>query len=278
MRSTKSLRNALMLIVGALATSPASAQSAPSSGFDRTVTYPNAPGLRPLDSASPAAIIENAGNFVRWLRAQIASGESSAPLGSEEPGASGYFAVVEPGFGVTAIGAGAYLPHSGAMAGLAFDGVSTSCFATGQTLLNPQFVVYLGPVWRAEWDAIATELAKNSDSPGAPRSVPPGKVKWERGPMAEDFANEYPLLAQRDEVEGLARVMCRIGADRSLACLSWREEPANYGFGAATVRAFAPLVVAPGVSDQSGAPAAGACVTLAIRYTLPDHPNRASKD
>ena len=101
-----------------------------------------------------------------------------------------------------------------------------------------------------------------------PPPLLPGDVTFLLVPNAEARFLYFPGEARQKRVEGRATVVCRVQADGRLAdCRSKAEEPANYGFGEATVR-LAQAEIRLGRKDRHGAETEGRLFQFSRIYAL----------
>ena len=113
----------------------------------------------------------------------------------------------------------------------------------------------------------------SSPPTASPTSAPSGSAQitspdWSRMPNSEDLARFYPDRAQRAEVEGRATVECTVTASGTLiGCSVLSEEPADYGFGDATLRASKYFKMRPQTKD--GSPVTGGIVRIPLVWKLP---------
>jgi protein TonB len=91
---------------------------------------------------------------------------------------------------------------------------------------------------------------------------------WSRRPNADDLARYFPDRAQRMGVEGKATLSCSVNAKGTLEnCSIVSEDPADYGFGEATMKASKLFKMKPKTLD--GAPVEGGQVRIPLRWVLP---------
>lgn len=91
---------------------------------------------------------------------------------------------------------------------------------------------------------------------------------WSRRPSSEDLARFYPDRALRLEKEGRATITCKVKANGTLeACSIVSEDPADLGFGDATLRASRLFKMRPQTKD--GQPVDGGTVRIPLVWKLP---------
>jgi bla regulator protein blaR1 len=92
---------------------------------------------------------------------------------------------------------------------------------------------------------------------------------WRQRPGGEDMARYYPEAARAAGVTGAKVVIdCAITADGRLEnCLVRQEDPAQYGFGEATIKLARHFQMAP--EDRDGKPTAGGVIRLPIVFQDP---------
>lgn len=100
------------------------------------------------------------------------------------------------------------------------------------------------------------------------------KPDWAERPSGEEFAENYPKLAQLLEVEGRAQISCAV-TDKGLLqdCVVDTETPGEMGFGAAAIRISSAFKMRPQTVD--GQPVAGV-VCIPLRFTLPPVPTAST--
>ncbi len=91
---------------------------------------------------------------------------------------------------------------------------------------------------------------------------------WLRKPSNEDMVRYFPDRAQRLEVSGRATISCTVTAKGTLTnCSVVSEDPADYGFGEATLKASKVMKMRPLAKD--GAPVEGGTVRIPLRWDVP---------
>jgi protein TonB len=89
---------------------------------------------------------------------------------------------------------------------------------------------------------------------------------WERLPT--DLDRYFPERAQRLNMVGHTVMRCTVTARGTLtACQILSEDPADFGFGEAALRASVQFKMRPKTKD--GAPVDGGQVTIPMKWTLP---------
>jgi protein TonB len=117
--------------------------------------------------------------------------------------------------------------------------------------LSPLFVSLLGL-------APSLALAQSTDSP---RPQPAAQA-----PSQNPLAEFYPERAQRMDVEGDAKIRCRVTTTGALAsCVVVSESPVGYNFGVATLHASTLWHVKPPMRD--GVPVEGV-ITIPVAWRL----------
>ena len=82
--------------------------------------------------------------------------------------------------------------------------------------------------------------------PPLPPALTVGDFVWRRGPQTIVLERYVPAAAKRYGVEGRTLVECVVAASGGLTdCVVRSEEPAGFGFGAASLRAAAGLALRP---------------------------------
>ncbi len=90
---------------------------------------------------------------------------------------------------------------------------------------------------------------------------------WTRRPSAEEFGRVYPDMALRNGVSGRVVIGCEVTAIGTLVkCSVIDEAPANFGFGAATLKLAADFHMRPRTRD--GQPVAGVKITIPIIFSI----------
>jgi len=118
---------------------------------------------------------------------------------------------------------------------------------------------------------VETQLPPVVAPPSPPEPPRPSIISnpdWSRRPNPDDLARFYPDRAQRLEKEGRATLVCKVKANGTLeACQVVAEEPADMGFGDATLKASRLFKMKPQTRD--GAPVDGASVRVTLVWKLP---------
>lgn len=108
-------------------------------------------------------------------------------------------------------------------------------------------------------------LAALALSLAAPAHAQVQPVPWaEQQPTYADYRSVYPVQAMSDGVEGSARLICTILADRTLDCVVANETPIGAGFGPAALTLSRKYVV----SATDPRVHVGARVAVPIRFVL----------
>jgi len=91
---------------------------------------------------------------------------------------------------------------------------------------------------------------------------------WLRLPSGQDIARVFPDRAQRQEVQGLATVLCHVSSEGTLVnCEVTAEAPGGAGFGAAAMKLTPLFKMKPQTRD--GTPVIGGTVRIPMRFNLP---------
>lgn len=99
----------------------------------------------------------------------------------------------------------------------------------------------------------------------APAHAQVQSVPWaEQEPTDADYRSVYPVQAMRDGIEGSARLICTVTADRTLDCAVANETPIGAGFGPAALTLSRKYVV----SATDPRVYIGARVAVPIRFVL----------
>lgn len=146
-------------------------------------------------------------------------------------------------------------------------------FAGAARALAPKFV---GPVTGSDGQALEgmhTQLTFTFDPQSLDAATPVvGKPDWAALPGAADFAEAFPMKAREAGVQK-ARVvlLCSVGPGGALGgCTAQSEEPAGYGFGAATMPLADNFRV--NVWTEEGLPVIGGSIRVPLRYDLSQDP------
>jgi len=111
-------------------------------------------------------------------------------------------------------------------------------------------------------------------APPAPPAAPPvvrapqiTNPKWLSRPTADQLARLYPSRAERMEKTGVAILNCEVTTDGLMdKCQIASEDPAEFGFGEAALRAARYFKISPPMSD--GKPIEGAKIRIPIKFSL----------
>lgn len=110
------------------------------------------------------------------------------------------------------------------------------------------------------------EGARPAPQPGAAPDVLTNP-DWVQRPGGDTMARVYPDRAQRTGVSGRAVIDCTVAASGHLeACKVIDESPAEFGFGAAAIKASGSFRMRP--LTRNGVPVSGARVRLPIVFTV----------
>lgn len=94
---------------------------------------------------------------------------------------------------------------------------------------------------------------------------------WLERPSGEDFAEHYPNVASRFEIEGRASISCSVDAEgRLVGCVVTAEDPVGLGFGEAALAMSGDFKMRPMAKD--GVPVDGGTVRIPLRFVLPEGP------
>lgn len=107
-------------------------------------------------------------------------------------------------------------------------------------------------------------LAADAISTPAPVVAP----KWERSPTSHDLLRYYPDLAMRKGQGGRATMECKVLPQGDLAeCKVLGEEPADFGFGEATLKMARFFKLAPTTPD--GKSVGGGTIRIPLTFSPP---------
>jgi periplasmic protein TonB len=103
--------------------------------------------------------------------------------------------------------------------------------------------------------------------PEPPRVAAITNPDWVRKPSGADIERYYPDRAKNLGKEGRAVIRCSVTAQGTLSnCSVVNEDPADFGFGDASIRASVRFKMRPKLSD--GRPVEGGVVTIPISWRL----------
>lgn len=103
--------------------------------------------------------------------------------------------------------------------------------------------------------------------PAPPRAPTITNPKWLSRPTAEQLDRLYPSRAQRMEKTGTAILNCEVTTAGLMdKCQIASEDPADFGFGEAALRAARYFKISPPMSD--GRPIEGAKIRIPLKFSL----------
>ena len=135
--------------------------------------------------------------------------------------------------------------------------------------LVPRYRARIAELGEAQGTAPAAEAPPPSAAAAAAEPLRPPAVierpEWVRRPSGDEMADAYPERALRLDIDGRARLSCRVAASGALAaCDIVSEDPPEYGFGGAALRLSRFFRMRPVLPD--GRPVEGARVELPVAF------------
>jgi periplasmic protein TonB len=102
------------------------------------------------------------------------------------------------------------------------------------------------------------------DPPPAPPTPMLTGVTWLEEPDGDDYARYFPSRALSRGQSGRVVLDCLVSADGRISCSVLSEDPPNWGFGEASIRAARHFRVAPRTAD--GQPTQGGRIRRTLRW------------
>lgn len=110
--------------------------------------------------------------------------------------------------------------------------------------------------------------------PARPAVMGKYKPYWTETPDSGDMSSFYPAHAERHDINGRARIKCRVAPDGRLAnCQVLSEAPRGEGFGAAAIALSAKFRMLPPDGSVGSAPPE---ITIPIVFEIPNYNRRSS--
>jgi len=122
------------------------------------------------------------------------------------------------------------------------------------------------PVWEAPPPSGQLPVPVATDPPPAAASPELSSFDWLERPNWADFDRNYPRGARRERVSGRVSLDCLITVDGSLDCTVASEDPAGYGFAAASLVVAREFKAPPRTAN--GRETIGSRVRVPFRWSL----------